>query len=98
MFITPIASIMSLNDISKQNTSVASSDNTFKNILNDLISNVNQTEEATGNDIMKIASGNADDLHTITINSEKAELAILTAVQVRNKVLEAYNEIMRVTL
>lgn len=98
MFITPINSISPVNGISNDTYVSKSSDNTFKNILNDLIDNVNQTDAAAGNDILNIASGTSDDLHTIMINSEKAELAVLTAVQVRNKILEAYNEIMRVTL
>ena len=100
MYITPISGISSIMDIAKQSpvTDVGNADSSFKDILSGLINNVNQTNQVSKNDILNIASGNADDLHNITINSEKAELATLTLVQVRNKVLDAYNEIMRVTL
>jgi len=92
--ITDITSLSSLPTTTKTD----STDSAFSNILSNLISNVNQTDQVAQEDIINIATGNADDLHTIKINSEKAELALLTLVQVRNKVLDAYNEIMKVTL
>jgi flagellar hook-basal body complex protein FliE len=49
-------------------------------------------------DTIKLATGNIDSLHTLTIDLAKAELAVQTLVQVRNKALDAYNEIMRITL
>lgn len=99
MNINPISSISPISDIYKQiNTKNTTAEDTFKNILVDLIGNVNETDRVSQEDIVKIASGNADDLHTIMINSEKAEMATLALVQVRNKIMDAYNEIMRVSL
>ena len=45
-----------------------------------------------------LASGQAPDLHSVTIAAEKATLSFQLAVQVRNKALEAYQEIMRMQL
>ncbi len=100
MNISPISSAGAISDITKtSNTNkTAGGSGDFSQIFRDLINNVNETDRVSKEDIFKIASGNADDLHNIMINSEKAELATLTLVQVRNKVLDAYNEIMRVTL
>jgi len=99
MNVAPISSITSIDRLSLLNDTVKTrSDDTFKNILGDLISNVNETDKAAAEDIYAIASGNTDNLHSILINSEKAELAVMTAVQVRNKIVEAYQQIMEVTL
>jgi flagellar hook-basal body complex protein FliE len=100
LFITPISGINQLTELANQMNvnETTSGDSTFKNILSGLIENVKQTDQVSQDDILKIAQGNADDLHTITINSEKAELATLTLVQVRNKILDSYNELMRITL
>ncbi|MDD4698860.1 MAG: flagellar hook-basal body complex protein FliE [Oscillospiraceae bacterium] len=103
MDIAAISGLSSITDITSLSslpttTKTDSTDSAFSNILSNLISNVNQTDQVAQEDIINIATGNADDLHTIKINSEKAELALLTLVQVRNKVLDAYNEIMKVTL
>lgn len=95
--LSPITNITSQPLTTKTN-GANSIDNTFSDMLSGLINNVNETDKVAQNDIMKIATGNADDLHTITINSEKAELALLTLVQVRNKVLDSYNELMKINL
>ncbi len=100
MNISPVSSVGAVSDITRtSNTNKTTNGGSdFSQIFKDLINNVNEADRTSKEDIYKIASGNADDLHSITINSEKAELATLMLVQVRNKVLDAYNEIMRVTL
>jgi flagellar hook-basal body complex protein FliE len=70
----------------------------FKDFLDDAINNVLQTESTARIDAVNAVSGNMDDLHTLTINIAKADLALQLFVGVRNKALEAYNEIMRITL
>src|SRR5438309_510859 len=40
-------------------------------------------------------SGQSDDLHTVAIATQKAELAFEMFLQVRNKVVQAYQEVMR---
>ncbi|GAU79880.1 flagellar hook-basal body complex protein FliE [Fusibacter sp. 3D3] len=44
------------------------------------------------------ALGEVDNIHDVTIASMKADLTINLAVEVTNKVLSAYNEIMRLQL
>lgn len=73
-------------------------ENPFSQMLKDAIQNVTETDATVKQDAIRLATGQADDLHTITINAAKADLAIQTLVQVRNKALDAYNEIMRISL
>jgi flagellar hook-basal body complex protein FliE len=70
----------------------------FQNLLSDLVENVKETENAVRQDMVNLALGEADALHNILINSAKADLAVQTLVAVRNKALDAYNELMRITL
>lgn len=44
----------------------------------------------------KLALGQVDDLAQVMIATEKAQLAMELTLQVRNKLLEAYQEIMRI--
>jgi flagellar hook-basal body complex protein FliE len=44
------------------------------------------------------ASGGSADLHTVMLQMESASLSLKTAVDVRDKLLEAYQEIMRTQL
>ncbi|MGI6734243.1 MAG: flagellar hook-basal body complex protein FliE [Anaerovoracaceae bacterium] len=78
-----------------------SSENTtegFKSVLQNMIDNVEQTEAVTREDAYMLSIGEVDDLHTMMINAAKADLALQTMVQLRNKMLDAYSEIMRINL
>jgi flagellar hook-basal body complex protein FliE len=67
----------------------------FKNIANSLISNVTQTGSSVQADIVKAAQGELDDPHQLLIDSEKANISLQMAISVRNKALDAYNDIIR---
>jgi len=45
-----------------------------------------------------LAAGQPVDLHDVVIATEKAQLALDLAVQIRNKAVEAYQEIMRMPI
>lgn len=70
----------------------------FENMLQKSVSQIADTQATVRDDVIKLATVNTDALHSITINAAKADLAIQTMVTVRNKALDAYNEIMRITL
>lgn len=46
----------------------------------------------------QFVTGQISDVHNLIIASEKAQLGLQLTVQVRNKVIEAYQEIMRTQL
>ena len=50
-----------------------------------------------GQDV-KVDVGQTDDAHTEPIAAAKAQLSVELLVQLRNRALEAYNEIMRINL
>lgn len=45
--------------------------------------------------INKLAAGTAENLHEVMLQLEQARLALQVASQVRSRVLEAYQEVMR---
>ena len=59
----------------------------FKDILANAVDNVNTTQRIAEQDIINVLSGQTDDLHTVIINSAKADLALQTLVQLRNNAL-----------
>lgn len=104
MFIVPIHSSIQpvniqpiLNDSADPKSEETSPSN-FRQILQDVVQNVEDTEAVTKMDAYQLSIGKMDDLHTMTINSAKAEVALQTMVQLRNKLLDAYSEIMRINL
>ena len=56
---------------------------------------VNDKLIGADSDMQKLAVGEAQSLHEVMINLEEARLSFQLLVQVRNRLLEAYQEVMR---
>jgi flagellar hook-basal body complex protein FliE len=67
----------------------------FGRLLNEALANVEQAQKDAALAAQRLATGEIKDIAEVTIASEKATLALQLTVQVRNKVLEAYQEMMR---
>ena len=65
----------------------------FGEYLNQALQKVNKLQVEADQMVEKVAQGE-EDIHNAFIALEKADLALGIAVQVRNKVVEAYQEIM----
>lgn len=70
----------------------------FESLLKDAVQQTMETDAATKIDAINLTTGNSDSPHSIMINAAKADLAVQMLVSVRNKAMDAYNEIMRITL
>lgn len=93
-----IAGISSLSSITplKSNEPVKSND--FSSFLQDAVSELNKTQQDSVNATTALVTGQVEDFHTPIIAMEKASLTLGVAVTVRNKVLDAYHEIMRMQI
>ena len=99
MFIKPMTPITDITSL--QNTQGADKKqdiNPFKNIFQDALDDVYATSKAVDDNAYDLVAGNTDDLHNLQIELSKAELSVSYMVQLRNKSLEAYNEMMRITV
>lgn len=67
----------------------------FGQFLTEALSNVEAAQAEAADAAQRLATGEIRDVAEVMIASEKASLALQLTVQVRNKVLEAYQEIMR---
>ena len=67
----------------------------FGEILKDAISTVNELQKQSDQQIQKLMTGESQDLHTTVIAMQKADLSFQMMMQVRNKLVQAYQEIMR---
>lgn len=70
----------------------------FGQMLSDALKQVNDLQVQADDLAQKLATGQISDVHTVTIASEKATLALQLTLQIRNKAVEAYQEIMRMPL
>lgn len=67
----------------------------FQASLKSAVREVNDLQSQADKLATKMVTGDLDDVHQAMVAMQKASLALQFAVQVRNKVIEAYQEIMR---
>lgn len=73
-------------------------DQGFGQVLKQAVNRVEQDQRIAADAAVKLVTGKATDIAEVMIASERANLSLGLALQVRNKVLEAYQEIMRMPL
>ncbi|RLL45312.1 flagellar hook-basal body complex protein FliE [Oceanobacillus piezotolerans] len=67
----------------------------FANVLKGALDDLNHIQMESDDKTKKLAAGEIDDLHDVMITAQKASIALETTVQIQKKVIDAYNEIMR---
>lgn len=70
----------------------------FGGFLQKAIGDVNDAQLRAGEITNKFAAGGNVDIHQVMIAGQEAGVMLNLAVQVRNKLVEAYQEVMRVNM
>ncbi len=78
-----------------QKVESAQSKTSFASVLQGYLQNVDATVTQASDLTAKAAAGEIDNIHDVTIASEKAKLALELTVTTRDKAVEAYQDIMR---
>jgi flagellar hook-basal body complex protein FliE len=65
----------------------------FTQLLNEQIEKVNQLQQDANAAIEDLATGGRDDLESVLIATQKADMAFKLLLQVRNKVMDAFEEV-----
>ncbi len=65
----------------------------FKQALNEQIAKVNELQRDAREAIEDLASGRRNDIESVLIATQKADTAFKLLLQVRNKVVDAYDEV-----
>lgn len=71
---------------------------TFKDLFKNALENVNQIEKESDIKTQMLASGKNISLHDVMISAQKASITIDATVQIQQKVIDAYNEVMRMQI
>jgi len=105
MFITPMRPIIPIKTLGELGGATDGRANPsdikelpFKEVFGTAIQNLKQTEITANDNSALLALGDIDDLHTIGIDATKAYLAERLVIELRNRAMEAYSEIMRINL
>ena len=67
----------------------------FGSVLSDAMNKVGALHQESAKSVEGFLSGEGDDLHKTIMATQRAELAMDLFLQVRNKVVQTYQEVMR---
>src|SRR5918992_3709984 len=70
----------------------------FGAALKDAVGALGQLGQQADASTMKLAAGEPIDIHEVMLNTEQASLGFSMALQIRNKLVDAYQEVMRMSV
>jgi flagellar hook-basal body complex protein FliE len=97
----PLKDLQTVNsDMAAQSVSPAqgASAGSFSNLLGNFVGEVNAQQAAAGDAITGLMSGKNVSLHQTMISMEEANVSFQMMVEVRNKLLDSYQELMRMQI
>lgn len=86
--------LYNVSGISGQGKSI----NTFSDFLKAALDNVNSLQLQSQKDDQKLVTGEINDINQVMIDATKADIALQLTIQIKNKILDTYQEIMRMPL
>jgi len=107
VFSLPISAVSSTNgpasalgSLFSQAPAAASPDNapSFAQMLENAFGQVNGLQNTAAKKAQDFARGKTSDVHSVMIAGEQATLALQLTTQIRNKAVDAYQEVMRVSM
>lgn len=70
----------------------------FKDTMQNFLKDVNSMQAKAGESIEKMAAGEITDVHQVMSTVQEANVAFNMMMEIRNKVMDAYQEVMRIRL
>jgi flagellar hook-basal body complex protein FliE len=100
MNISPLqpSSIPSIGPIEIGGPARPSGSSEFGNVLQSAIDQVENSRSDANQSVQNFLSGDGEDLHTTVLAVQRADLEFSMLMQVRNKVVSAYQEVMRMQM
>lgn len=96
--LSPLTSMVSPSDPPGASPAGGSGDGreiSFKDMVKGFLTHVNDLQIQADQKMQEFAAGKIQNLHEVMIAAEKAGLALQFTIQVRNRVIEAYENILR---
>ena len=97
MAIQSIGTNSILNNLNISNTTEENG-TSFSNVLSDAISKVNDSEVNANNKIESLIKGEDVEMHEVMLAMQESVLSLQALIEVRNKTVEAYQEISKLQL
>ncbi len=70
-------------------------ESSFSKLVGDLVKDANAQHTQADQSLQQLMTGESDDLHQVVMDAAKADMSFRLLVEIRNRLLDAYQEIMR---
>jgi flagellar hook-basal body complex protein FliE len=70
----------------------------FGKLVNNVLQDVNQTQNQASDAVAQLAAGKTDNVHQVMIALGKAEVSFNYMLEVRNRLLDAYKQVMQMPI
>ena len=95
----PVSAISSISALQPlQPLAQAGKPGEFQSVLEGTIQKLESVNNDATDAVQKFLTGENEELHTTVLAAQKAEIAFDLGLQVRNKIVSAYQEIMRMQM
>lgn len=96
--LAPVVDLGAAMQSAEHGSDPAHSGMTFSSILQGQIAELDRTLKAAEAQSLRLASGEAPSLHQLMISLEKARIAFQMTVQIRNRLMEGWQDLQRMQL
>ncbi len=98
MTVDKVFSGMQGSKIGNSNNAIDQLDSDFKGTLNQAIQEIDELQKEAGEMTEMFVSGEISDLHQVMVAGQKARVGMELLLEVRNRLFEGYQEIMRMQI
>jgi flagellar hook-basal body complex protein FliE len=98
MNVSPVASVLAMTPSASPDAVTAptsTNGSAFATSLAGAVDNLQQLQSTSNQLAVQAVTGNLDDIHNATIAATRAQVTLELAATIRNKGVDAFNEIMR---
>lgn len=94
-----ISAINVFNNFNKEVFNVGNNkQSVFSEMLNNSINSLDNYQKRVDNSIASFIKGDENEVHNVMIAMQEARLTLQTAIEIRNKMVEAYQELSKIQI
>jgi flagellar hook-basal body complex protein FliE len=99
--IAPIQSVLNFTTVPGVESPQATAEATavdFKGLMKKALGDLNASQLSANDSIQALASGTEENLHDVIISMEQAGMTLQYAIEIRNKLLDAYQSVIQMQI
>jgi flagellar hook-basal body complex protein FliE len=96
--VSPVQPLAKVTGIAGPQRAAMGKPGEFSSVMESAIQGVDKSRAQANQQIQSLLNGDGAELHTTALSVQKAEMAFELGLQIRNKVVSAYQEVMKMQI